>query len=97
MTLKELQDWVNQDWKNNSATMPEVELQLLYIMEELGEMAEAIRKNSGSKTRTDKSVDLGSEIADLIISVITLANHFEIDVTKEIELFQNRLDARKIS
>lgn len=45
MKIKELQQWVDNDWKNNNASMPDVTLQLLFIMEELGEVAEAIRKN----------------------------------------------------
>lgn len=95
MTIKELQEWVQQDWEANSEKMPEVELQLLYIMEELGEVAEAIRKNSGQKSRNNKSVDLGSEIADLIISITTLANSFDVDISSEIELFKQRLKSRK--
>lgn len=94
MTIQELQNWVNQDWKKNAAKLPTVELQLLYIIEELGEVAEAIRKNSGQKNRINKNVDLGSEIADLIISITTLANNFDVNITEEIELFQKRLAER---
>lgn len=94
MKIKDLQDWVAKDWEQHSASTPTIELQLLYIMEELGEVAEAIRKNKGMKSRTKKDVDLGSEIADLIISITTLANHFEIDITEEIALFQKRMKDR---
>lgn len=94
MTIKDLQQWVYDDWHNRSKEMPSVELQLLYIMEELGEVAEAIRKTSGSKARKQDTVDLGSEFADLLISITTLANHFDIDLEKEIEGFQSRMSAR---
>lgn len=94
MTLTDLQKWVENDWKSGNRERPSVELQLLYIIEELGEVAEAIRKNNSAKPRTDKKVDLGSELADLIISIVTLSNHFDIDLTKEIELFQERMKQR---
>jgi len=94
MTIHELQKWVYDDWHKRSKVMPSVELQLLYIMEELGEVAEAIRKASGSKTRKQAEVDLGSELADLLVSITTLANHFEVDIEKEITLFQSRLAKR---
>lgn len=94
MTIQQLQTWVAQDWKNNSKQHPTVELQLLFIMEELGEVAEAIRKTNGAKDRKQKDVDLGSELADLIVSITTLANNFDIDLDKELHGFQSRIAAR---
>lgn len=94
MTLTDLQNWVENDWKKGNRERPSVELQLLYIIEELGEVAEAIRKNNSAKPRTDKKVDLGSELADLVISIVTLSNHYEVDLTKEVGLFQERMKQR---
>ncbi|MEO5949913.1 MAG: MazG nucleotide pyrophosphohydrolase domain-containing protein [Candidatus Saccharimonadales bacterium] len=95
MNIEELQKWVSDDWKQHSTSSPSVELQLLFIMEELGEVAEAIRKNSGDKDRIQKVTDLGSEIADLIVSITTLANHFNINLTNEIKGFQDRIEERR--
>lgn len=92
--MQDLQIWVKNDWEQRSKRQPSIELQLLYIMEELGEVAEAIRKTSGSKTRKQKDVNLGAEFADLVISVVTLANHFNIDLDKEIDSFKDRLAKR---
>ena len=94
MTITNLQQWVKEDWKTRSKHQPTVELQLLYILEELGEVAEAIRKTNGLKNRKQSDVDLGSEFADLLISITTLANHFDINLQKEIEAFQSRLAKR---
>lgn len=94
MTIKDLQQWVNDDWRNRSKHKPTVELQLLYIIEEFGEVAEAIRKSNGAKVRTQSTANLGSELADLLISITTLANHYDIDLTKEIEEFTKRITAR---
>jgi NTP pyrophosphatase (non-canonical NTP hydrolase) len=94
MTINDLQDWVRNDWEKHSKHTPTVELQLLYIIEEFGEVAEAIRKSNGAKDRKQGAVDLGSELADLLISITTLANHFDINITKELEAFQTRIAAR---
>ena len=94
MNIQTLQSWVSNDWKKRSNHQPSVEQQLLYIIEEFGEVAEAIRKQDGRKKRVDKKVDLGSEMADLIISITTLANHFNVDLTSEIEKFQQRITER---
>jgi NTP pyrophosphatase (non-canonical NTP hydrolase) len=94
MNIQELQNWVEQDWATGNRDRPTVELQLLYIIEEMGEVAEAIRKGQNGKPRTDKQADLGSELADLLISVITLSNHFDIDLSRELSLFQERMKTR---
>jgi NTP pyrophosphatase (non-canonical NTP hydrolase) len=94
MSISELQQWVREDWEKGSRQQPDVEMQLLYILEELGEVAEAIRKSKGAKDRMRSDVDLGAELADLVISVTTLANHFDIDLEYEINAFKQRLAAR---
>ena len=94
MTLQQLQNWVQEDWEKRSSTMPTTEMQLLYIIEEFGEVAEAIRKQHGAKTRKAATTDLGSEMADLLISITTLANSFGIDLEHEVDEFKARLEAR---
>ena len=44
MTIQDLQKWVQKDWEINSKHTPTVEFQLLYIIEEFGEVAEVLRK-----------------------------------------------------
>lgn len=94
MDIASLQKWVEDDWESRSSHRPTVEQQLLYIIEEFGEVAEAIRKQDGRKERVNKEVDLGSELADLVISIMTLANHFNVDVSDELEKFQQRIAKR---
>jgi len=94
MTLTDLQQWVRDDWKKHSGTHPSTELQLLYVIEEFGEVAEAIRKSDGHKARKDMKVDLGSEFADLIIAITTLANNYDVDLADEVSKFQDRLASR---
>lgn len=46
MTIGQLQEWVKQDWEQNSKIKPDLATQLLFAMEEFGEVAEAIRKKT---------------------------------------------------
>lgn len=94
MTLKELQHWVEDDWKHNSKSRPEVYLQLIYLFEELGEMAEAIRKLNKEKDRKAVETDLAGEMADVLISLTTIANHFDIDLTTAVAEAQAKITAR---
>lgn len=95
MSIQQLQTWVEANWSTQSKQRPDIELQLLYILEELGEVSEAIRKQRGLKQRTANTTNLGSELADLLVSIVTLANHFDIDLDKELGLFRKRLTERQ--
>ena len=95
MQINELQKWVADDWEKYPKNKPDLAQQILLVMEELGEVAEAIRKTDGRKDRVEKQVSSGSEMADLLISIITLANTYEIDLTTEIETFKSRLAERQ--
>lgn len=80
MNISELQQWVREDWEQHSSVRPDPHLQLLYLFEELGEMAEAIRKNSGYKDRKDDVMDLEGEMGDVLIALLTVANNYNIDL-----------------
>ncbi len=82
MNLKELQKWVRKDWEKASKEKPDAHIQLIYLFEELGEMAEAIRKQSGKKSRKKTKTDLEGEMGDVLISLATVANHYNIDLEK---------------
>ena len=97
MTLQELQSWVKNDWEQNSNIQPSLADQLLFAIEEFGEVAEAIRKRT---LKDDYKVDdnkLGSEFGDLMICLVTLANTFEVDLTREIQSFKAKIQARRES
>lgn len=95
MDLKQLQQKIADDWSNQSSHQPDLSQQILYIIEEFGEVAEAIRKQNGLKTRKATQTDIGSEFADLVISILTLANTMEVDVDDEVKKFWLRLEARR--
>lgn len=95
MTIQDLQAWVKEDWETRSKLKPSLETQLLFAIEEFGEVAEAIRKRTVTDDYKQDDDKMGSEFADLLITITTLANHFDIDLTAEITGFQQKLQARR--
>ena len=95
MKIQELQDWVAADWQKHPENITSQESQCLLLVEEVGEVAEAIRKLDGRKERASDKPDIGSEMADVLISLVTLANSYQVDLTAEIDRFQVRLAERR--
>lgn len=94
MRLKDLQNWVKEDWETYSKKMPDPHLQLLYLFEELGEVAESIRKLTGNKDRKKMKVDLEGELGDVLIALTTIANHYKIDLEQSIAKTQVKIRKR---
>lgn len=95
MTIQELQNWVAEDWKTRSKLQPSLAQQLLFAIEEFGEVAEAIRKKTMDDDYKIDDDKLGSEFGDLLITIVTLANTFDVDLTSEIAAFQAKLASRR--
>ena len=55
------------------------------IVEELGEVAKEINSLEGDKPKKsgEKKINLGEELADLLFSVICIANRYKIDLSQE--------------
>lgn len=94
MKLSELQEWVKEDWDKKSKKQPDSHLQLIYLFEELGEMAEAIRKSGGDKKRKKMRADIGGELGDVIISIATIANHHHVDLDAAVSQSQTKIARR---
>jgi NTP pyrophosphatase (non-canonical NTP hydrolase) len=96
LTLKQAQKIVN-DWINQfeEGYWPPLSM-LASLMEEVGELAREInhREKIKKKKQTETEKDIGLEIADVLFSLICLANHYEIDLEskfKEVmEKYSNR-------
>ncbi|MFX1258516.1 MAG: nucleotide pyrophosphohydrolase [Promethearchaeota archaeon] len=61
------------------------------VIEELGEVAREINSLEGYKPKKSDIIDisLGEELADLLFSVICIANHYKIDLGNEFkEIFK---------
>jgi len=83
-TIKEYQKWVEDAWKKSSKVVNESD-ELLFLMEEIGEMAEAVRKLKGKKDNKEMTADLEKEFGDILLSIITLAVRYNIDLESAFE------------
>lgn len=91
-----MQKWVKRDWDRKSKQKPDPHLQLIYLFEELGEMAEAIRKSGGNKTRKKIKVDLEGEIGDVLITIATIANNYGIDLNAAVSKTKKKIIQRHL-
>lgn len=84
MYLKEAQKVVD-DWIQNHGVRYFDELtNMAQLTEEVGEVARIIARRYGeqSEKETDRSKDLGEELADVIFVVLCLANQTGVDLQK---------------
>ena len=82
--IKEEQDFIKDAWKKSDKKGDESD-ELLFLIEEIGEMAEAIRKMRGKKENKDFIPDLEKEFGDIMICLYTLAIRHNIDLEKAYE------------
>ena len=96
MEIKEIQkivdDWIRENtngyWKPNNI--------ILRLMEEIGELAREVNHKYGEKPPKpeEKDKDIGDEIADVLFTLICLANSLDIDLEesfkKVIEKYESR-------
>ena len=84
-SLKEVQklvdDWINQ----HGRYWPPLSM-LSAIMEELGELSREINSLEGYKPKKVelKESHLGEELADLLYSIVCIANYYKIDLDHEL-------------
>lgn len=85
-TLPELQAYVAAvlEYRKLNTTNPE--LNLLQLVEEVGELARAIRKTRGGKFASDThTTEIAPEAADVFILLVGLCNMLDIDLLTAIQ------------
>jgi NTP pyrophosphatase (non-canonical NTP hydrolase) len=95
MTIKDAQTLVDQ-WINTTGVRYFNELtNTAILMEEVGEVARIMSRKYGEQSfkESDKKVDLGDEMADVLFVLICLANQTGIDLT---EALQKNLEKKNI-
>ncbi|AGK61284.1 putative pyrophosphatase [Archaeoglobus sulfaticallidus PM70-1] len=75
MKIREFQEMIRRIYFERDKTRGR-EKTMLWVVEEVGELAEAVRK--------DDVENIGEEIADITAWIFSLANLYGIDVEKEI-------------
>lgn len=95
MTIKEAQKIVDQ-WINETGIRYFNELtNTAILMEEVGEVARIMARKYGEQSfkKSDESIDLADEMADVLFVLICLANQTGIDLTSAL---QKNLDKKSI-
>jgi NTP pyrophosphatase (non-canonical NTP hydrolase) len=79
MTIKELQDQIQQ-LEDEKGWNSEPDTKLVFLMEEMGEVAKCVRIMRGKEPTESDSRDLNHEFADVIQHLVSLANAFDLDL-----------------
>ncbi len=87
MTIKEAQQTVDQWIKTTGIRYFNELTNTAILMEEVGEVARIMSRKYGEQSfkKSDLSVDLGDEMADVLFVLICLANQTGIDLTSAME------------
>lgn len=95
MTIEEAQNTVDEWIKTVGVRYFNELTNMAILTEEVGEVARIISRKYGEQSfkESDKSKDLGEELADVMFVLICLANQTEIDLTKA---FEQGLEKRNI-
>lgn len=93
MDLKNSQAAVDQWIRNHGVRYFNELTNMAQLSEEVGEVARIIARRYGeqSEKESDKSKDLGEELADVVFVVLCLANQTGIDLQKA---FDKKLDLK---
>ncbi len=92
--MKEIQEKIKKFCKKNNLESP-AEYRVLDTMAELGEVAKEILKMSDyGKKPIEYRKELKSEIGDLLYSLITIANYFDIDLEDALNLVLEKYEKR---
>lgn len=89
---KRVDDWVKQ-YKIGYFKPLEI---LARLAEEVGELARELNHHFGSKKKksTEKKNEIGDEMADIIFTLVCLANSLNIDLDKSFERMMKKLNTR---
>jgi len=83
-TLVDLQKYMDEVCKERGWVKDTYAEKFLLFIEEVGELAKAIRKTAGlyEERSKPKNVELVEEFADVLSYLLDLANYFQIDLEK---------------
>jgi NTP pyrophosphatase (non-canonical NTP hydrolase) len=93
--LKEIQkivdDWISQF---EEGYWPPLSL-LAAVVEEVGELAREINDREGyKKKRTSDDANLGMELADLLFSIVCIANYYHINLDEAFKAIMDKYTKR---
>jgi len=85
-TIKELQEYIRQLVIERGFEDESIEQKFVSLVEEVGELAKAIRPAIGIKFAADTSrTEIEEELADVLLLLLSLANKLDVDMVTAIE------------
>jgi NTP pyrophosphatase (non-canonical NTP hydrolase) len=83
-TLKDLQQYMDEVCKERGWVKDTYSEKFLLFIEEVGELAKAMRKTAGlyEEKAKQKDIELEEEFSDVLSYLLDLANYFQIDLEK---------------
>ncbi len=67
------------------------------LVEEVGELANAIQTDEGFKSKKRKKSDLVDSVCDVLFEVLNIAAHYKVDLDKEYPKVLKQIDDRRKS
>ncbi|MFX1452681.1 MAG: nucleotide pyrophosphohydrolase [Promethearchaeota archaeon] len=94
-SLKSIQKKIDKFIKNHGGYWPPLSM-LSAVMEEVGELAREINCLEGFKPKksTERQIDIGEELGDIIFAIVCLANYYNIDLSEKINQIINKYQKR---
>ena len=85
LSLNEFQKRIDTWISTHGGYWPPLSM-LTAIVEEIGELAREINYLEGIKPKKvgESATEIGEELADVIFAIICVANHYEIDLSNEL-------------
>lgn len=88
-TLQEVQKYIKEVIKIRGFEKQEIEKTMLLLLEEVGELAKAIRKNATNMSIDNNKINnydtIESEVADVFIVLSSVCNKLDIDLFKSVK------------
>ncbi len=99
MTIEEAQQIVDNWIKTNGVRYFNELTNMAMLTEEVGEVARIIARKYGEQSfkDSDKSTDLGDELADVLFVLICLANQTGVDLTAALQKNLEKKTSRDIN
>jgi NTP pyrophosphatase (non-canonical NTP hydrolase) len=92
--MKELQEKIKKFCRENDMEAP-LEVRVLDTMSELGEVAkEVLKMNNYGKKDLEYREELKGELGDVMYSLITIANTYDIDLEEATEMVLKKYEKR---
>ena len=92
ITQKQVDGWINQ---HKIGYFKPLEI-MARLMEEVGELAREVNHRFGPKKKkaTEEKKEIGDEIADIIFTLVCLANSLDIDLDESFGKMMDKLRTR---